>query len=41
MTKLILIRHGKPDYSLVRERNFKGHGRDLAQLTSEGVDQNL
>ncbi|MGH4119556.1 histidine phosphatase family protein [Clostridium sp.] len=39
MTKLILIRHGEPDYSLVKERNFKGHGMDLAQLTSEGIEQ--
>ncbi|MBZ9635231.1 histidine phosphatase family protein [Clostridium sp. FP1] len=39
MTKLILIRHGEPDYSLVTERNFKGHGIDLAQLTPKGIDQ--
>lgn len=39
MTKLILIRHGEPDYSLVTERKFKGHGRDLGQLTSEGIEQ--
>jgi len=39
MTKLILIRHGEPDYSLVTERKFKGHGRDLAQLTSKGIEQ--
>lgn len=39
MTKLILIRHGEPDYSLVTERNFKGHGRDLAQLTPKGIEQ--
>ncbi|MEG0772825.1 histidine phosphatase family protein [Clostridium sp.] len=39
MTKLILIRHGEPDYSLVTERQFKGHGRDLAQLTPKGIEQ--
>jgi broad specificity phosphatase PhoE len=39
MTKLILIRHGEPDYSLVTERGFKGHGRDLAGLTSKGIEQ--
>ena len=39
MTKLILIRHGEPDYSLVTERKFKGHGRDLAQLTPKGIEQ--
>lgn len=39
MTKLILIRHGEPDYSYVSERKFKGHGRDLAQLTQKGIQQ--
>jgi broad specificity phosphatase PhoE len=39
MAKLILVRHGEPDYSYVTERGFKGHGRDLAQLTARGVEQ--
>lgn len=39
MTKLILVRHGEPDYSFVTERQFKGHGRDLAQLTARGIEQ--
>ncbi|EQB87662.1 hypothetical protein M918_08185 [Clostridium sp. BL8] len=39
MTKLILIRHGEPDYSDVTERNFKGHGRDLGHLTPAGIEQ--
>ncbi|MDF2880784.1 MAG: histidine phosphatase family protein [Clostridiaceae bacterium] len=39
MTKLILIRHGEPDFSYVTERKFKGHGRDLAQLTQRGIEQ--
>lgn len=39
MTKLILVRHGEPDYSFVTERQFKGHGRDLAQLTPRGIEQ--
>lgn len=39
MTKLILIRHGEPDYNFVTERGFKGHGRDLAQLTLTGIQQ--
>jgi broad specificity phosphatase PhoE len=39
MTKLILIRHGEPDYSFVTERQFKGHGRDLGQLTPKGIEQ--
>ncbi len=39
MTKLVLIRHGEPDYSYVTERGFKGHGRDLGQLTAAGIEQ--
>lgn len=39
MTKMILIRHGEPDYSGVTEKNFKGHGMDLAQLTPAGIQQ--
>lgn len=39
MTKLILVRHGEPDYSFVTERGFKGHGRDLGQLTAAGIEQ--
>ena len=39
MTKLILVRHGEPDYSFVTERQFKGHGIDLAQLTQKGIEQ--
>lgn len=39
MTKLILIRHGEPDYCDVTERNFKGHGIDLGHLTPAGVEQ--
>lgn len=39
MTKLVLVRHGEPDYGYVTERKFKGHGRDLAQLTPNGIDQ--
>lgn len=39
MTKLILIRHGEPDFRYVTERKFKGHGRDLAQLKQRGIEQ--
>lgn len=39
MTKLILIRHGEPDYNMVIQRNFKGHGMDLGQLTPQGIEQ--
>lgn len=36
---LILIRHGKPDYTDVDNLNYIGHGRDLAKLSAEGVEQ--
>ena len=39
MTDFILIRHGEPDYSLVEEKNFKGHGCDLAFLSEKGIKQ--
>lgn len=37
--KIIFIRHGEPDYKPCDEREFIGHGRDLAPLTSDGVKQ--
>lgn len=37
--KLILIRHGEPDYSLSEGKGFKGPGRDLAPLSARGVEQ--
>ena len=37
--KLLLIRHGEPDYSYVTERHFKGQGRDLAVLSNKGKEQ--
>ncbi len=37
--KLYLIRHGEPDYEQVTEANYKGFGRDLSRLTSEGIKQ--
>lgn len=37
--KIVLIRHGKPDYAPVDARGFIGHGRALAPLTEEGVHQ--
>lgn len=39
MTKFILIRHGEPDYSFLKDKNFKGHGNDLAFLTPNGINQ--
>ncbi len=37
--KVVLIRHGQPDYSEITERGFIGHGRDLAPLTENGIYQ--
>lgn len=37
--KVIFVRHGEPDYSEVTDRSFKGHGRDLAKLSLEGIEQ--
>lgn len=37
--QIILIRHGKPDYTPVDTRGFIGHGRSLAPLTPEGIAQ--
>lgn len=37
--KIILIRHGEPDYMPCDSRGFIGHGRDLAPLTLEGNRQ--
>lgn len=37
--KIVLIRHGEPDYTEVRQRKFMGHGLDLAHLTDAGKEQ--
>ena len=37
--KIIFIRHGEPDKSVVDARGFIGQGRDLAPLTSLGMQQ--
>jgi broad specificity phosphatase PhoE len=37
LTTFYLIRHGEPTYKPVDERNFIGHGRDLAPLTEGGI----
>jgi len=39
MAKVIFLRHGEPDYSKVTQLRYKGHGRDLAQLSENGVRQ--
>ncbi len=37
--RIIFIRHGEPDYKPCDEREFIGHGRDLAPLTMDGIKQ--
>lgn len=37
--KIIFIRHGEPDKAYVDEKEFIGHGRDLAPLTELGIIQ--
>lgn len=37
--KIIFIRHGEPDKTLVDYRGFIGQGRDMAPLTSTGITQ--
>lgn len=39
MTMFYFVRHGEATYSPVNERNFIGHGKDLAPLTENGVRQ--
>lgn len=39
MTVFYFIRHGEADYQPVDNRNFIGHGRDLAPLTERGRQQ--
>ncbi len=38
ITNFILVRHGETDYSFVNANGFKGHGLDLASLTSNGIE---
>ena len=37
--EIVFIRHGEPDYKPCWERGFVGHGKDLACLTPEGINQ--
>lgn len=39
MAIFYLVRHGQPDYSPCDERGYIGHGRDLAPLSDEGIQQ--
>ena len=39
MALFYLVRHGQPDYSPCDERGYIGHGRDLAPLSEEGIEQ--
>lgn len=36
---IIFIRHAEPDYAPVTSRKYKGHGRDLAPLSDNGLEQ--
>lgn len=36
---IFLVRHGEPDYSFCDERGYIGHGRDLAPLSENGIQQ--
>ncbi len=37
--KLILVRHGEPNYQPCEERNFLGQGMELAPLSFRGIEQ--
>lgn len=37
--KIVFIRHGEPDKSLVDKKGFIGQGRDMAPLTELGISQ--
>jgi broad specificity phosphatase PhoE len=39
MTLFYLIRHGEPYWEINEQYKLKGHGRDLAPLTPNGVKQ--
>lgn len=37
--KIVFVRHGEPDKTIVDQRGFIGQGRDMAPLTELGVKQ--
>jgi len=37
MLKVVLMRHSETDYSFVDAKGYIGHGRDLGQLTENGI----
>jgi broad specificity phosphatase PhoE len=37
--RIVFIRHGEPDYIPCDKRGFIGHGRDLATLSENGIEQ--
>ena len=37
--KIIFVRHGEPDYSVLEERAYFGFGMDLAPLSEKGRKQ--
>ena len=39
MVKVIMIRHGEPDYSYFTGPFYEGYGMELGQLTQKGIEQ--
>jgi broad specificity phosphatase PhoE len=37
MQRIVFVRHSEPNYSLLDEGPYIGHGRDLAYLTEKGI----
>ena len=37
--KIVFIRHGEPDKTIVDKRGFIGQGRDMVPLTELGIKQ--
>ena len=37
MLKVVLMRHSETDYSFVNAKKYIGHGKDLGQLTENGI----
>ena len=39
MVKVVMIRHGEPDYSYFTGPFYEGYGMELGQLTEKGIEQ--
>ena len=37
--EILFVHHAEPNYAPVTSRKYKGHGRDLAPLSDQGVEQ--